>query len=588
MRNLSLSAKITSIICLFVVASAVISYKGIDSVAKVNDLLKNVTGILIRRIDFAQETRAYFRLLVLEEKNLIALKSLEDKNKAKKNIESIKSDLYKTLDNWREIAPESNKKKMDKMKEIVAKWIDNDAKVEKLVFDGKTESAADLSFGVSRGLSGELEEIVGGIINFNKKLMEESSIEAERSYISSRNIMIAVSVISVLIGCIIAYFVLKAMTGMINKIIASLSENSSQVSSSAQQIASSSEQLSQSTVEQASSLEETASSIEEMNSTIRMSAENARKSKQISDGSHESVVKGKQVVQSMIQTIGEIDSGNQVFVEEIKVSNQKIAEIINMISEIGNKTKIINDIVFQTKLLSFNASVEAARAGEHGKGFAVVAEEVGNLAQMSGNAAKDISVMLEDSTQKVGMIVNEAREKLEKMAQEGRGRISEGTKIAQQCGSVLDEIVTSVANVAQITDSIASACQEQAQGIQEINKAVAQLDQTTQQNASASEQTASSAEELSSQADSLNGIVKLLSVTIRGGTHEGTSLETLHSGVSKNSKFVENQQVNKNVIQFKAKEPRPVVKKIEHVTEPKVAGLKFDTPSEDDPRFKDI
>ena len=72
-----------------------------------------------------------------------------------------------------------------------------------------------------------------------------------------------------------------------------------------------------------------------------------------------------------------------------------------LISEIGNKTKVINDIVFQTKLLSFNASVEAARAGEHGKGFSVVAEEVGNLAHMSGNSAKEITQLLESSINRV-------------------------------------------------------------------------------------------------------------------------------------------------------------------------------------------
>jgi methyl-accepting chemotaxis protein len=77
---------------------------------------------------------------------------------------------------------------------------------------------------------------------------------------------------------------------------------------------------------------------------------------------------------------------------QINYSNEQMSEIVKVIQEIETKTKVINDIVFQTKLLSFNASVEAARAGEQGKGFAVVAEEVGNLAQMSGNAAKEISI----------------------------------------------------------------------------------------------------------------------------------------------------------------------------------------------------
>jgi hypothetical protein len=101
--------------------------------------------------------------------------------------------------------------------------------------------------------------------------------------------------------------------------------------------------------------------------------------------------------------IMEIQETNKKLVDDVLEGNRKISEIVELVKEIGNKTKVINDIVFQTKLLSFNASVEAARAGEHGKGFAVVAEEVGNLASMSGQASKEISALLEnlntDSTQ---------------------------------------------------------------------------------------------------------------------------------------------------------------------------------------------
>lgn len=80
----------------------------------------------------------------------------------------------------------------------------------------------------------------------------------------------------------------------------------------------------------------------------------------------------------------------------MKISNKKITEITKVISEVAAKTQVINEIVFKTKLLSFNASVEAARAGDQGRGFSVVAEEVGNLAKMSGDAAKEISNITEE------------------------------------------------------------------------------------------------------------------------------------------------------------------------------------------------
>jgi methyl-accepting chemotaxis protein len=199
---------------------------------------------------------------------------------------------------------------------------------------------------------------------------------------------------------------------------------------------------------------------------------------------------------------------------DINESNAQIGEIVKVIREIDSKTKVINDIVFQTKLLSFNASVEAARAGEHGKGFAVVAEEVGNLAAMSGGAAEEISSLLESSIQKVESIAGLTKTKVEG-----------GTVVAQDCGSVLDDIVKSVTSVTKMAGEISSACTEQSQGVQEITKAMNQLDQMTQQNAATSEEAASAAEELSAQAESLNSLVRTLTQAVEGGSSNEVTQE---------------------------------------------------------------
>ncbi len=98
--------------------------------------------------------------------------------------------------------------------------------------------------------------------------------------------------------------------------------------------------------------------------------------------------------------------------DEISQANTKLQSIVSLIEEIRNKTKVINDIVFETRLLSFNASIEAARAGVHGKGFAVVAEEVGKLASMSGKAADEIRALLETSTQEVDRAVKQTSDRV--------------------------------------------------------------------------------------------------------------------------------------------------------------------------------
>ncbi len=234
---------------------------------------------------------------------------------------------------------------------------------------------------------------------------------------------------------------------------------------------------------------------------------------------------------------------------QVNQSNLQMADIIKVIHQIGEKTKVINDIVFQTKLLSFNASVEAARAGEHGKGFAVVAEEVGNLAQMSGNAAREISDMLAGSISKVETIVQETKTKVESLISLGKQKVDSGVSVAKQCAEVLTEIVDNVSKVSGLAHEISSASQEQAQGVAEINKAMSQMDTVTQQNAATSEETASAAEELSAQAETLKSAVEDLVRTVEGGQSGG--LTSMSSNTGSHSRMKPQKQ-SARVIHLKA------------------------------------
>lgn len=348
---------------------------------------------------------------------------------------------------------------------------------------------------------------------------EDSQKDAEAALTTARQgnyYAISIIFIGFILGFIFSIsfsnYLVKVLTGISN----SLSGAGFQVGAGATQIAATSQELSQATTEQAASLEQTAASIEEMNNVITKNTDSAQNSAEISKKSRLSAIRGKETVEAMITSMNDIDSANNKIVVQVNQSNIQMEEIVRVIKEIGNKTKVINDIVFQTKLLSFNASVEAARAGELGKGFAVVAEEVGSLAQMSGNAAQDISSMLEESIRKVESIANESSTSIARMAEEGKQKVEIGTKIAYECGQVLEEIVVEIENVSLKSEEIAKASLEQMQGIHEITKAMHSLDQATQQNSSATEQASSAAEQLSAQAEALNLIVRQLSVAVYG------------------------------------------------------------------------
>lgn len=277
-----------------------------------------------------------------------------------------------------------------------------------------------------------------------------------------------------------------------------------------------SRELSSSSTEQAASLQETVSAVNEISAMMNKSSEMASLSLKKSDENRVKIMEGKKTVDKMVESISIIKSNNQDVLNQVLEGNKKISEIVKVISEIEHKTKVIDEIVFQTKLLSFNASVEAARAGEHGKGFSVVAEEVGNLAHMSGNASKEISIMLENSIEKVKKIIEETKGNVENILASSKNGIQNGETVSKECEAIFEKILVNTDEFNSIVHEIANSSQEQAKGINEINIAMHELDSVTHQNSSIAQKSSQTSTELLTEINEIEKIAINLLKIIKG------------------------------------------------------------------------
>lgn len=312
------------------------------------------------------------------------------------------------------------------------------------------------------------------------------------------------------------YFILSNLTHHFVSLVTRLKNSVEGTSKTSVDVRGASQHVSSATTQQASAIQETVATLNEISAMVSRSVENTQNSTAKAERSHEIAGEGLQAIRGMIEAMDDIDKSNEDIMKTLNDSNEKIAGIVQMITEISSKTNVINDIVFQTKLLSFNASVEAARAGEHGKGFAVVAEEVGSLAQMSGNAAREIDNLLKDSIQKVQVIVEESRRSVTHQMESGKSKVEKGMQIAQRCSQALDEVTTNVGEVKSLMTDIAAASKEQADGVNNITVAMTQLDKSTQANANTAVETLGFSGTLEKQALAMSHVVQELEHRVFG------------------------------------------------------------------------
>jgi len=503
---------------------------------------------------------------------------------------------------------------------------------KKSFVDGDSHMANDLAKGNANSLVGMVPFAKSEVLKTYQKIKNKKFIESfgwssvvwttpESAFAgirALRTIFYWTFGIMLFVCAALSYFIVgkldKELMGVVNGLRNSAKKNSEFVFN----LNKTSEKVTELSSSQASSIHETATTLDELTEMIKMNADHALNAVKTSKSSESNASEGKEIVSNVVRTIHEIKDSNDEILNQTTEGNKKINDIVSVINEISEKTKVINDIVFQTKLLSFNASVEAARAGEHGKGFAVVAEEVGNLAQLSGTAADDISGILEESISTVEKIVKENQDNIERIMVKSKQKVEEGIEISGKCNEALDNIVHDVQRVSSMAQDISSATAEQETGVSNISDAMNQLQGVTNESTMIAEEMSNVSKDLDRESTSLTGIVNVLQTDIIGGKDSGhrqeLNVNKKEQSVSKNTnekkkkkgilskitkkkapaskkakkvaKKVEAKKDSENVINFKAREKEKVVAVSSKPEQKAVVGGEI--PSSDDPRFEDI
>lgn len=412
----------------------------------------------------------------------------------------IVSDLKTSL----ESISQTHTKDYDIQKDIIAK-AGTGKTTEAIERINKEETPAWRSY---REAFDTLSEITG-------KQVEQSSNQLESE--KKTELRAALTLGAIFLSILVVMFSL--VTTMIRRLesdFAQLSQSVERSLSSAQATRSSGENVATAAEQQGGQLSILVQLIDNSSRNTRSNSEIAKTSIQEGRQASDKINEAKTTLDDMIQSLETVRQMIQRLLEFATKNSSEMADVGSLMKKIHEKTSVINDIVFQTKLLSFNASIEAARAGESGKGFAVVAEEIGKLAMISGASATEISKLIEESRGQVDSIASRSAKEIDTISKQTTEQIAQAGNKNQESRKALERIVTTMSKLAGAVGTMSSAFSTQAEIVGDMRSAILELEKTNENNLKVAKATVDVSVRMTNQAVEVEQRLAESSATLSG------------------------------------------------------------------------
>ncbi|QGQ98448.1 methyl-accepting chemotaxis protein [Paenibacillus psychroresistens] len=272
--------------------------------------------------------------------------------------------------------------------------------------------------------------------------------------------------------------VFNQMIDNLKILIGQAMESSLSITAATAEISATTEDVAKGSMNQAEAAQYASELVRGLTVVVNSVSQKAQQASEITKKANQGAISGGEAIRVSINSMDKL--------------SQRMSELEKDSIKIGDIIEVINDISDQTNLLALNAAIEAARAGEQGRGFAVVADEVRKLAERSGEATKQIALIIKG---------------MQGSTQESVNAVNEAATLSQQTGEVLGDTVRFFAEVAQQVEEIAAASEKQATQSEEVMSQIESIAAISEQSAAASEEIASSTQSLGALTYEFNRIV---------------------------------------------------------------------------------